>query len=267
MKVFAISSIVFIFLLLPASCAFGFGQNPKACIVCVGLDYRGTVVNQLNGTADDAREVARCLKDLYTRRGIETEVNVLTSCTAGDVTDLLQSLELKEEDFLVFYWSGHGHIDSSGMFLVAYPEEEERYSRLYMSDITAFTEKLPCPSAVLLDCCYAGCGVSDFSISVLGEQPLKRSAVIASCAEDELSLITHIRTVEGTIQAHSVFTVALLEELGWSHSISSSEGGYIASDPGRLSASDLGIRIRKKLGERSQNPVFDRTDVPVFIVP
>jgi len=259
-------SMILFFLFLPASCTFD-QHSSRAYVVCVGLDYRGTVVNELNGTADDAKEVAACLKSLYSARGIDTEVTVLTSCTAGQVCDLLQGLDLRESDFLVFYWSGHGHTDEDGMFLVAYPDAEERYSKLYIPDLTAFTEKLPCPSVILLDCCYAGSGVSDFSLSVLGEHSLKKSAVIASCAEDELSLMTHIRTVEGTIQGHSVFTVALLEELGWSHSISATEGGFVSADPGRLSASELGIRIRNKLGERSQNPVFDRTDVPVFIVP
>jgi len=267
MKGLAISSMFLFFLFLTASCAFYHKQASKAYVVSIGLDYRGTVVNDLIGTTDDAKEVAECLRVLYSNRGIDTEVLVLTSCTAGEVMDLLESLDLKETDFLVFYWSGHGHIEDNRMFLVAYPEAEERYSRLYVSDITAFTEELSCPSLILLDCCYAGCGVSDFSLSVIGKGSLNKSAVIASCAENELSLMTHIRTVEGTIQAHSVFTVALLEELGWSHSISTDTGGFVSSDPGRLSASELGIRIRNKLGERSQNPVFDRTDVPVFIVP
>jgi len=260
----AVSIVILLF--LPASCTFDSSRNSKAYIVSIGLDYTPTVVNDLIGTTDDAVEVSECLKALYSKRGIDTEVLVLTSCTAEELMGLLQSLDLKETDFLVFYWSGHGHVDENGMFLVAYPSEGERYSELYISDITAYTEKLPCPSVILLDCCYAGCGVSDFSLS-LGEGSLRKSAVIASCAENELSLMTHIYTEEGTIQAHSVFSVVLLEELGWSHSISVPGGGWVSSDPGRMSASELGIRIRNKLGERSQNPVFDRTDVPVFIVP
>jgi len=260
---YVLTSIALLF--LPASCAFDPGRSSRAYVICIGLDYTGTQVNELIGTKDDALETAVCLGSLYRRRGVETDVRLLTSCTAEEV---------RQDDFLVFYWSGHGHKDNRGMFLVCYPYEDELYSRLYISDITSFAGDLPCPSVILLDCCYAGCAADDFELSVIGGRNLRKSALLASCAEDELSLMTRIRTLEGTFQAHSLFTLALLEALGWNHSIDVTTtlgpltaGGFVAPDPGRISAAELGNRIRNKLGERSQNPVFDRTDVPVFIVP
>lgn len=264
----------FVLLFLPASCALDPGTPARAFVICVGLDYSGTRVNELIGTRDDALETAVCLGSLYRSRGMETQVEYLTSCTAEDVKALLESLDPGQNDFLVFYWSGHGHRNSRGMFLVCYPYADETYSRLYMCDLVSFAESLPCPSLILLDCCYAGCAEDGFEFSFTGDRNLRKSAVVASCAEDELSLMTHIVTVEGTSQAHSVFTVALLEVLGWNHSIditttlgSLTAGGFVAPDPGRISAAELGNRIINKLGERSQNPVFGRTDVPVFIVP
>ena len=274
MKKVSILIVCIVSLCLPASCSFDSGRSSRAFVICIGLDYSGTRINELIGTSDDALETAVCLGTLYQRRGIETHVQLLTSCTAGEVADLLAALDLRQNDFLVFYWSGHGHKDSRGMFLVCYPEGDNLYSQFYISDLVSFTEKLPCPSVVLLDCCYAGCAADDFELSLTGGRSLRKSAMVASCAEDESSLMTHVRTVEGPFQAHSVFTLALLEVLGWSHSIdittslgSLTAGGFIACDPGRISAAELGYRIRNKLGERSQNPVFDRTDVPVFIVP
>ena len=268
-----LTSIVSLF--LPASCTFDSGISSRAFVVCIGLDYSGTQVNELIGTGNDALETSVCLGSLYGIRGVDTHVELLTSCTAEDVKALLEGLEPEENDFLVFYWSGHGHRDSRGMFLVCYPSSgDELYSRLYMSDLLSFAENLPCPSLLLLDCCYAGCAADDFGLSVTYGGKLRKSAVLASCAEDELSLMTHIRTREGTFQAHSVFTLALLEVLGWNHSIditttlgTLTAGGFVSSDPGRMSAAELGNRIRNNLGERPQNPVFGRTDVPVFIVP
>ena len=272
-KTSAVTSLI-ILICLPVSCTLNPGVQPRAFVISIGLDYSQTAVNTLIGTENDALETAVCLATLYGKRGIECHVRVINSCTSSDISDFLSGLELCENDFLVFYWSGHGHTDENGMFLVAYPEGDDLYSPFYVSDLTAFTEKLPCPSVILLDCCYAGCAAENFSISIPPAGSLEKSAVIASCAGDELSLMTHVRTEEGLFQAHSVFTAVLLEELGWIHSLETTTGagsltaeGYVGTDPGRLSVSELGIRIRNNIGEDSQHPVFDRTALPVFIVP
>lgn len=263
-----------ILICLLASCSLVPGAPGKAYIVCIGLDYSETEVTTLNGTTNDALETAVCLATLYERRGIETHVCLIDSCTATDIRNLLSGLELKKNDYLVFYWSGHGHKDDQGMFLVAYPEKDESYSEFYISELTDFTEKLPCPSLILLDCCYAGCAAKDFELSVLGKDKLNKSAVIASCTKEELSLMSHVRTEDGPYQAHSVFTVALLEQLGWVHSIdkkttagSLTAEGYVPKDPGRLTASELGQRIRNNVSRQTQHPVFERTDIPVFVIP
>ena len=266
--------IIAVLICLLASCSLIPDTPAKAYIVCVGLDYSQTGVNTLIGTVNDALETAVCLATLYEKRGIESYVSLIDSCTDTDLRNLLSGLELKKNDFLVFYWSGHGHKDEKGMFLVAYPEKDQLYSAFYVSELTDFTENLPCSSVILLDCCYAGCAAEDFKLAVLGSVKLNKSAVIASCTEEELSLMSHVRTEDGPYQAHSVFTVALLEQLGWVHSIevktdfgSLTADGYVKKDPGRLTAPELGMRIRNSIDQISQHPVFERTDVPVFVIP
>ena len=263
-----------ILICLLASCSLIAETPGRAHIICVGLDYSQTGVNTLIGTENDALETAVCLATLYERRGIETRVSLIDSCTATDIRNLLSGLEFKKNDFLVFYWSGHGHKDANGMFLVAYPEKDELYSAFYMSELTDFTEKLLCPSVILLDCCYAGCAAEDFDLSIMGHRRLNKSAVIASCTRQELSLMSHVRTEDGPYQAHSVFTVALLEQLGWVHSIeikttagSLTAEGYVKKDPGRLTAAELGSRIRNSFLQERQHPVFERTDIPIFVIP
>ena len=244
--------------LLAVSCSVSVSPRSRALIVSTGLDYTECTVNDLHGTVDDAKEVALCLSKIYANMGIESEVQVITSCTAVELMSVLRELAPTENDVFIFYWSGHGHVDKDGMFLVTYPDGSQAYSRFYVSDLCEFTEGLCCPSVIILDACYAGRPVFE-------GPPLTKTAILASCSADELSMVTHIRTVEGTVQAHSIFTAALLEVLGWQHSVDLT--GFLGFMPPRMTAADLGEEIRQKLGRTSQHPVFGRTDVPVLIVP
>lgn len=268
MKIIRMTFVFFsVSVVLLTSCSRLYPQRGRAYIVSIGLDYEKTDLPHLRGTTDDARETANCLRAVYDSKGIENTVFLFTDCTAQSVMSLLGALEFTKNDFLVFYWSGHGHSDEGGVFLVAYSDNGAPYSRLYLDDLLGFTESLPCPSVLILDSCYSGDAVREKAFHMIDGLSLSKSAVIASCERDELSVISYVRTQEGPVQAHSLFTIALLEELGWKHSLDNPEGGFLCSVPQRLTVSDLGEKIRISLGDSVQHPVFGRTDIPVCILP
>ena len=258
------------------SCAQAPVREPGAWIVSAGLDYLNSDVPTLNGTVDDAAEVAMCLKSIYEAKGIRVGITLMTASgqdcdtsdplypTAENILARLWEIKPGPQDIFVFYWSGHGDVDEKGLFLAAAATQGLSYSKLYTQDIIDVVRSMGCPAVLLVDSCYSGATLTQDG----------RIAVIASCRAQERSVMTHVRTEEGIVEGHSLFTSVLLECLGWVHGTENQGNlgavpvyGRLARVPDRTSVQELADQIRKRIPESIQSPVFDRTDLPVLIVP
>ena len=255
--------------------------SSRVWLVSVGLDYKNCTVNELNGTVSDALEVASCLKQIYEKKGFETSVFPMiskgeSSSDGFEETDLYPGAENiktvigffkpKKQDVFVFYFSGHGHIDEKGMFLVCGAKKEEQYTKLYVKDFMDTIKNFDCPCILLIDACYSG-AFSDF-------EQVKNVQVIAACRANETAHLTAVLTEENLYESHSLFTASVLENLGWVHDLStcSEVGDFVANGrlgslPERINCKDFAKRVIGSVKENKQNPVFDRTEVSVLMIP
>lgn len=288
-------SLVFVL----SSCSDGpcSGSEPKAMVVCVGLDYCNSTVSTLPGTVSDAVEVCACLEGIYAAKGVECE-SVLMLCegenpdtrdalypSAENIRKTLGSLRPQSSDLVVFYWSGHGHKDSRGMFLAAAAGDGADYTKLYAFELLEWARSLNCSAVIVLDSCYSGNAVQDGgadfiqSLRTLTEEVYEPDVcILAACAEDSLSYVTSVPSGDGPARAHSVFTASLLRVMGWQCSANRTTQvrgrnaeGYLCTLPSRTNTAELtelvlrDMRINRET--EKQVPETAGTAFPVFLIP
>ncbi|MDR1409908.1 MAG: caspase family protein [Oscillospiraceae bacterium] len=152
----------------------------------------------------------------------------ITECFAGD-----------EEDSL-FYFSGHGYIDSIGGYLVT-PDFSQYEYGVSMQEILAIMNQSKCRNkTVILDCCHAGF-MGNMSIADQETAVIKEGVTILTASrKDQFSY-------EG------VFTSLLLDALN----------GGAADVTGHVTSGGIYAYIDKALGPWEQRPVF-KTNVTRF---
>ena len=157
---------------------------------------------------------------------------IVTECFSGD------------EDVALFYYSGHGHVDAFGGFLVTPDYSEDDYG-VSLQDILTIVNASQCKDKIIiLDSCYSG---TMGNIPTLGQN--------TSIIKEGVTILTASRSQQTSLEigGHGVFTSLLLEAL---------EGG--ASDvTGNVTLGGIYAYIDKALGAWDQRPVF-KTNVTRF---
>ena len=224
--------------------------NGRVYIVTVGIDYANSPVSDLQGTVDDALEMAECFKAVYEAKNTGTVVRRMIQegedsdrtspyyPSAENILRMIGSLDAGPDDLVVFFYSGHGdvHRDEeterivSNFFLAAAPDSDEGDRRLYTeldTDVLfSALNELPCPAVAIIDACYSGGAADNHTepsfaesfVTMLSGADLRDAAVIAASQPDQLSYVASTTTEEGEIERHSHLTIAVLRALGWKHS-------------------------------------------------
>lgn len=198
----------------------------------------------LRGCCNDADEVAKllsCNDDGSPNFAVKLQKNISTKailrkhieeCFSGDA------------DVALFYYSGHGHIDNVGGYLVT-PDFTNYDYGVSLQDVLNIANASRCKDKIIiLDSCHSG---FMGSISTAGQS----TAVI----NEGVTILTASRSIEASIEinGHGLFTSLLIEALcGGAADIT----GYIT--PGGIYA-----YIDKALGPWEQRPVF-KTNVTRF---
>ena len=198
----------------------------------------------LRGCCNDADEVAKllsCNDDGSPNFAVKLQKNISTKailrkhieeCFSGDA------------DVALFYYSGHGHIDNVGGYLVT-PDFTNYDYGVSLQDVLNIANASRCKDKILiLDSCHSG---FMGSISTAGQS----TAVI----NEGVTILTASRSIEASVEinGHGLFTSLLIEALcGGAADIT----GYIT--PGGIYA-----YIDKALGPWEQRPVF-KTNVTRF---
>ena len=238
-------------LLLLSSCELNITSdaNGRVYIVTVGIDYANTAVNDLDGTVNDALEIAECFRDVYEGRntgvvmrrmvqeGPDSDRTSYLYPSTDNILRMLQTIDPTPDDLVVFFYSGHGDVHLSeetgailSNFLAAAPDMEEGdrslYTELDTDVLFSALEALPCPAVAIIDACYSGGAADNYTSpsftdsfrTIVEGMDLRGTAVIAASLPDQLSYVSSTTTEEGEIERHSYLTLSVLEELGWRHS-------------------------------------------------
>ena len=212
----------------------------KALIV--GIDnYLGC---PLHGCCNDAEDVAKVLQkngDGSPNFGVKVALNVQTK---GELRRLVDECFAGYEDVALFYYSGHGHVDAIGGYLIT-PDCSPGDYGLSLQDVLTIANNSKCKDKIIiLDSCYSG---SMGTINTMGQN--------TSVIGEGVTILTSSHSTETSmeINGHGVFTSLLLEALA----------GGAADVTGHISLGGIYAYIDKALGPWEQRPVF-KTNITRF---
>lgn len=169
---------------------------------------------------------------------------VLNVKTKGELRRLVEECFAGCADVALFYYSGHGHVDEVGGYLVT-PDYTTGDYGLSLQDVLTIANKSQCKDKIIiLDSCYSG---SLGTISTIGQN--------TSIIGDGVTILTASRSTETSVEidGHGLFTSLLIEAL---------KGGA-ADVTGHISLGGIYAYIDKALGPWEQRPVF-KTNVTRF---
>lgn len=208
----------------------------------VGID--NYPIHPLNGCCNDSEAI----KDLLANHGngdpnfeVWQKNNVETK---GELKELIGQCFEGDADVAVFYYSGHGHVDSVGGYLVT-PDYSSHDWGVSLQEVLAIANGSKCKERIIiLDSCYSG-----FMGSISTAE--QNTAVI----NEGVTILTASRNTETSMEVggHGVFTSLLIEALN----------GGAADVTGHITVGGIYAFIDKALGPWSQRPVF-KTNVTRF---
>lgn len=198
----------------------------------------------LHGCCNDAEAIKKLLSKNENNTpnfSVKMENNVKTK---GRLKQLIKECFAGDSDVALFYYSGHGYVDSTGGYLVT-PDYSEEDCGVSLQDVLAIANASSCKDKiVVLDSCYSG---TLGNIAVMNQK--------TSIIGEGVTILTASRSSETSmeINGHGVFTALLIEAL---------KGGA-ADAVGHISLGGIYAYIDKALGPWEQRPVF-KTNVTRF---
>lgn len=164
--------------------------------------------------------------------------------TKGKLKGAIRDCFAGDEDVALFYFSGHGHIDAIGGYIVT-PDYSQDDWGVSMQEILSIANDSKCRNrVVILDCCHSG---------FMGN--ISSTGQTVAAIKDGVTILTASKSDEPAIETngHGIFTALLLDAL---------KGG--ASDvTGNITPGGIYAYIDKALGPWKQRPVF-KTNVTRF---
>lgn len=199
----------------------------------------------LHGCCNDARAMKAILEkneDGSPNFSVKLEEDVATK---GKLRRLVSECFSGDADIALFYFSGHGQIDSVGGYLVT-PDYADSDWGISLQDVLTIANDSHCKNRIIiLDSCHSGFAGS---INTSGQN----TAVI----NEGVTILTASLSSEAAVEVdgHGVFTSLLLDALA----------GGAADITGHITPGSVYAYIDKALGPWSQRPVF-KTNVTRFI--
>ena len=210
----------------------------------VGINNYGNSNHNLAGCINDANIITELLE-----RNGNGDVNfivkkMLDVQAKGELNGHVRECFSGSEDVALFYFSGHGYLDTSGGYVVT-PDCSSFDMGISMQEILNIINSSKCQNkVVILDCCHSG---SMGSIQIAGQQ--------LAAIGDGVTILTASRSEEPSmeIEGHGVFTSLLIDALN----------GGAADVTGYITPGGVYAYIDKALGPWGQRPVF-KTNVTRF---
>jgi hypothetical protein len=162
----------------------------------------------------------------------------------NDLKDRIEKLFNTEAEIALFYFAGHGHIESTGGYLLA-SDSGRGDEGVALSEILTFANKSPATNKVIiLDSCHSG---------IAGNTPSDDSVATLS---DGLTVLTASTKEQYATEedGSGVFTKLLIDALS----------GSAANLTGDITPGSVYAHIDQSLGAWEQRPVF-KTNVKRFV--
>lgn len=218
----------------------------KALVVGINYYEHG---NSLYGCVNDANAVKAVLErnsDGTVNFGVKLLVDngPNSGIRRGELREQIQELFDGDSEVALFYFSGHGHLEITGGYLIA-SDSESGDDGVPLSDIMVYANKSRVKNKIIvLDCCHSGIAGVRPSTASVAEITEGMTILTASTAEQYAS----------EVNGHGVFTDLLVDAL-------SGAAGNLVGDvtPGSVYA-----HIDQSLGPWNQRPVF-KTNVKSFV--
>lgn len=179
----------------------------KNYLFTIGIDkYADTSIPKLHNAVKDLERLEDVLTKDYDFLLHTSLTN--TSATRTAIQDTLESLEnvLTDADNLIIFFSGHGYRKGKTGYIV--PVDGKNNSTtdyITFADLKARINELPmCHFLLILDCCYAGTALRNFSEQLVFTKPSRR--ILAACQPEETAQ-------DGFLGTNSPFTEALTKIL------------------------------------------------------
>lgn len=267
-KKYILALIVTTVLVLSVSCSEYPSDSGQVYIIGVGIDYQYTndvSVSHLDCCVNDASDIIDSLQSIYDQMGIAcTSIPMISAGANPATTDTdfpssskilakIANLEVKKNDTIIFYYSGHGKC-SDQSYLCTADETKTSYTDLAVSDLIAALKAKNCPCTVIIDACYCG---SDYAqgkesgfvssvMSLVNKVEFSKIAVLASSSKEEESFGSY----DGR---NSLYTEKLLNVL--------------EDATGPMTARDLFKKIDSKYSFSSQTPEVNWNEANVYFIP
>ncbi|WP_373973805.1 caspase family protein [Chitinibacter sp. SCUT-21] len=217
----------------------------KALII--GIDYYDSISN-LFGCVNDAYSVKSILErhgDGSVNFGIKliTATNEINKITRKELKNQITELFKDDSDIALFYFAGHGYIESTGGYLIT-SECEDGDDGLPLDELLTIANSSPAKSKVIiLDSCHSGIAGSP---SAAGNYALLAEGVTILTAS---SATQYAQEKNGS----GVFTNLLVDALS----------GGSANLVGDITPGSIYAHIDQSLGPWEQRPIF-KTNVKNF---
>ena len=218
----------------------------KALIVGINYYEHG---NPLFGCVDDAHAVKAVL-ERHGDGSINFDVQLFTgtgpsdAVTRSQIKDYIEKLFVDDSEIALFYFAGHGHIESSGGYLLA-SDSSRGDEGVSLTEILALANNSKARNKIIiLDSCHSG---------IAGTPPNSADNAILS---EGLTILTASTQDQYATEENGrgVFTTLLVDALN----------GVAANLLGDITPGSIYAYIDQSLGAWEQRPVF-KTNVKSFV--
>lgn len=218
----------------------------KALIV--GIDYYNSA-SKLYGCVEDAHSVKSVL-ERHEGGSVNFGCKLLTGTSdtervnRSDLKDSIEALFKSDAEIALFYFAGHGHIETTGGYLIA-TDSKRGDDGVSLSEILTFANKSSATNKIIiLDSCHSG---------ITGDSPINGD--MATLSEGLTVLTASTKDQYATEEnGRGVFTTLLVDALS----------GSAANLTGDITPGSVYAHIDQSLGEWEQRPVF-KTNVKQFV--
>jgi hypothetical protein len=213
----------------------------------VGINYYEQV-GQLHGCVNDAYAVSQVLmRHMDGSKNFDvaqfTAVDKNTSIDRKQLKDLVTELFKDDSEIAVFYFAGHGHVESTGGFLIT-SECKHGDDGLSLEEVLTIANESKAKNKILiLDSCHSGIAGT---LKSLGDKALlsEGMTILTASSKDQYA---------NESNGSGVFTSLLVDALN----------GGAANLLGDITPGSIYAHIDQSLGSWEQRPIF-KTNVKAF---
>lgn len=213
----------------------------------VGIDYYDRI-NQLYGCVNDAYAIKTVL-DRHSdgTKNFDVNIEVATGATQRierkELKNKVEELFNDKSDIALFYYSGHGYVESTGGYLIT-SECTDGDDGFSMNELLDIANSSPARNKIIvLDCCHSG---------ILGKTSPKEDKSILS---EGLTILTASSETQYAIEKNGsgVFTSLFIDAMN----------GSASNLLGDITPGSIYAHIDQSLGSWEQRPIF-KTNVTSF---